>query len=96
MIATRAEGEKRTLSADRFAEIERLYHEASTRPKTERPAFLDQACGEDEVLRHEVESLLSLPTDTLIGRLVAVDEAAGERLIGELTPDHTRSSSLPV
>ena len=34
------------------------------------------------------------PSYTLIGRLVAVDEAGGERLLGEYTLHHTRSRSL--
>jgi serine/threonine protein kinase len=65
------------LSADRFAEIERLYHEATLRRPEERAAFLDQACGGDDALRHEVESLLSLPTDAgeFLSR-TALEEAA--------------------
>ncbi len=69
--------ERRTLSADRFAEVERLYHEATLRRPEERAAFLDQACGGDDALRHEVESLLSLPTDAgeFLSR-TALEEAA--------------------
>jgi hypothetical protein len=51
------------VSADRFAEVERLYHEATLRRPEQRAAFLDEVCGVDDALRHEVESLLSLPTD---------------------------------
>ncbi len=65
------------MSADRFAEVERLYHGAMRRPPEERAAFLDQACGGDDALRHEVESLLSLPADTdgFLSR-TALEEAA--------------------
>ena len=65
------------MSADRFAEVERLYHEATLRRPEERAAFLDQACGGDEALRHEVESLLSLQTDggQFLSR-TALEEAA--------------------
>ena len=35
------------------------------------------------------------PSYTLIARLVAVDEAGGERPLGEYTLHHTRSRSLP-
>src|SRR6187402_247005 len=51
------------MSADRFAEVERLYHEAAKRPPAERAVFLDEACGADDTLRREVESLLALQTD---------------------------------
>ena len=37
-----------------------LYHDALTRPPDERSAFLTEACGDDETLRAEVESLLRL------------------------------------
>ena len=47
------------MSADRFAEIERLYHLAATRPLQERAAFLDEACGGDDTLRREVEDALA-------------------------------------
>ena len=66
------------MSADRFAEVERLYHEAMLRPPEERAAFLDEACGGDDDLRQEVESLLSLPTGAgeFLSR-TALEEAAG-------------------
>jgi serine/threonine protein kinase/WD40 repeat protein len=65
------------VSADRFAEVERLYHEASIRRPEERAAFLDQACGGDDALRRDVESLLSFQTDAdeFLSR-PAVEEAA--------------------
>ena len=47
------------MSADRFTEIERLYHEARTRPLQERATFLDKECGGDDALRREVGSLLA-------------------------------------
>lgn len=37
----------------------------------------------------------ALPTSTMIARLVAVDEAGGERLLGEYTFNHTRSLPGP-
>jgi len=36
-----------------------LYHSAAGLATAERPAFLDEACGGDEALRREVESLLA-------------------------------------
>ena len=37
---------------------ERIFHEALRRPADHRAAFLNEACGEDEVLRKSVEVLL--------------------------------------
>ena len=42
----------------RWAEIERLYHAALPRTAGDRAAFLEDACGTDQELRREVESLL--------------------------------------
>jgi hypothetical protein len=42
---------------DRRNPISDLYHAALARPAGERTAFLMEACGGDEGLRQEVESL---------------------------------------
>ena len=42
--------------------VKRLHQEALERDVSERSAFLDTACGGDEALRHEVESLLAYDT----------------------------------
>ena len=47
------------MDAERWRRIEYLYHLALEREEEQRPAFLEQACGGDESLRREVESLLS-------------------------------------
>jgi serine/threonine protein kinase len=44
---------------DRDGDLERICHAALERPPAERDAFLTEACGGDEALRHEVESLLA-------------------------------------
>src|SRR4030095_14732745 len=46
------------MKPERYTQIEELYHAALGHKPEERAAFLDQSCGEDEVLRAEVESLL--------------------------------------
>src|SRR5262245_53891642 len=43
---------------NRWQQIEDVYHAALERDETERRSFLDEACGGDEELREEVESLL--------------------------------------
>ena len=48
-----------TMTADRWSMIERLYHEALDQKAEDRAVFLNQACGRDDALRHEVESLLA-------------------------------------
>jgi len=50
------------MDPDHLEQIERLYHSALEYPKSERPAFLKQACGGDEALCREVESLLECHT----------------------------------
>ena len=43
---------------DDSKKIEELYHQALSRPKEERAAFLAEACGGDEALRQELQSML--------------------------------------
>jgi serine/threonine protein kinase/Tol biopolymer transport system component len=47
------------MTADRWQRVERLYHDALARGEGERVTFLRDACGDDETLRREVESLLA-------------------------------------
>jgi eukaryotic-like serine/threonine-protein kinase len=42
-----------------WPKVEELYHAALAKDAAEREAFLDQACGGDEELRREVQSLLA-------------------------------------
>jgi eukaryotic-like serine/threonine-protein kinase len=44
---------------EKWRQIESLYHTARERPPQERARFLEDACGSDEALRGEVESLLA-------------------------------------
>jgi eukaryotic-like serine/threonine-protein kinase len=43
---------------ERWRQIERLYHAALDQTPERRPAFLEEACGDDDELLREVESLL--------------------------------------
>ena len=62
--------------------ISDLYHEALARAPEERDAFLMEACGGDEALRNEVESLLAFepPSARFLERPAAgvAADAAGE------------------
>ncbi len=44
---------------ERWHEIENLYHSACERKPEERRSYLERACGGDETLLREVESLLA-------------------------------------
>ena len=46
------------LAPDQWQRIEQLFQAALELESGKRAAFLDQACDSDDVLRHEVESLL--------------------------------------
>jgi tetratricopeptide (TPR) repeat protein len=51
-------GEK-AMNAERLQQVEQLFHAALEREASRRADFLREACGVDEALRHEVETLLS-------------------------------------
>ena len=46
------------MQAERWREVEQLFHGACEQAPEQRRAYLDSACGGDEALRKEVESLL--------------------------------------
>ncbi len=47
------------MTSDRWQQIEQLYHSALEREETQRATFLKEACGGDDALWQEVESLLA-------------------------------------
>ena len=70
-------------SAERHAEIRRLFLSLSTRPEKEHARLLDEACGSDVELRKEVEELLAYHTrrplswqaaDVALNRVPASDD----------------------
>jgi eukaryotic-like serine/threonine-protein kinase len=46
------------MTPERWQQIKELYHSTVEREPSERATFLDEACGDDEEIRREVESLL--------------------------------------
>lgn len=86
------------MHADRWELIEQLCQEALDRPKEQQEVFLELACGQDQELRREVESLLAhrwqaenfieAPAMELAARAVAADQhgstAGTSRQIGRL------------
>ena len=47
------------MTAGFFEAVERIFHEARRLDSSDRPEYLQRACGDDPALRREVESLLS-------------------------------------
>jgi serine/threonine-protein kinase len=47
------------MQTDRWQRIEQLYHAALEHPASQRGAFLERACGEDQALRSDVERLIA-------------------------------------
>jgi serine/threonine protein kinase len=50
---------KADMDAERAQRLEQLYHAALEHPESERSAFLKSACGRDDALLKEIESLLA-------------------------------------
>jgi predicted Ser/Thr protein kinase len=61
------------MNAERWREVDRLYHSALEREPGERAAFLAQACQGDEQLRRELDELLAQdsPSDDILERPAA-------------------------
>ena len=71
--------------ADRWAVVERIYHEAVERPVADRPAFLESACAGDVALRRELDSLLATDGASFL------DQSALDVAAREMTPPITVS-----
>src|SRR5215831_4860965 len=68
-----------SLELERWSRIDKLFHSALEREPAARTAFLAEACGDDDSLRTEVESLLA--ADGKVGNFLECRaEAVGEGL----------------
>ena len=47
------------MTRERWEQVSRVFAAALAQPATDRSAFLSRVCGNDEELRHEVETLLA-------------------------------------
>jgi serine/threonine protein kinase/Flp pilus assembly protein TadD len=47
------------MEPDRWRQVEELYHAALEKDESQRTAFLREVCGDDKMLRNEIESLLA-------------------------------------
>jgi serine/threonine protein kinase len=88
------------MQAERWQQIERLFHSALQRAPADRAALLAEACAGDEALRREVESLLAEHArDASLLETAAADLAADwaqdqEQTAREQTLGHFRILSL--
>jgi hypothetical protein len=76
------------MTPDRWKDVERLYHAAQAEAPEARPAFLAKACGGDEKLQQEVQSLLGHAAGT--GVLDRIHDQVSER---RNDPTRTRARS---
>jgi WD40 repeat protein/serine/threonine protein kinase len=83
LATARDEKVRPAMSDQDWQKVEQLLHEALTLAEEQRAAFLDEACGPDEGLRAELESLL------LVGDEMSVDYLKSP-LSGELARDLER------
>src|SRR5262245_48862518 len=85
VLSAHAGRRTRRMTSDRWRRIEQLYEAALQRAASERGAFLESACGGDEVLRREVE------------RLITANDAAGDFLgspAWDVAPNGLAATSL--
>lgn len=81
LVAPRNGGETRLVmsTAGDWQRIEQLFHAALEMEPTARPEFLQQSCGTDAHLRHEVESLLASADQTIGFAREAVQQVAQQQ-----------------
>src|SRR5579871_245331 len=75
------------LSPDRWQIVERLFHEALTRPPAERGSFIESSCSGDPEIRSELESLLAADVDSRsrasIAPAIAADWSSSASIVGD-------------
>jgi serine/threonine protein kinase/Tol biopolymer transport system component len=84
------------MTPERWREIERLYYAALDRDAVERTAFLNEACGSDEALRREVESLFVYQTkakDFIEAPATTVHLGLLSRVLAPVRAQHESSAS---
>lgn len=52
------------MTPERWRQVEELFHSALVRPAEERAVFLNEACGSDQLLRAEIDSLFAAHENT--------------------------------
>lgn len=92
------------MTHERHRQLSKLYHDALELEPAQRSAFLDDACGVDEALRREVESLIAshqqvegfikAPAINVAEDLSNQAEAQTQLLPTFLSPNHSFSGLL--
>src|SRR5262245_17796423 len=70
------------MTPERWQQIEQVFHQALSLPPNQRPAFLDQACGGDAEMRHEVELMIEAEDDTDFLKIPAAAKVTAEPVAG--------------
>lgn len=83
------------MDPSRWRKIEDLFHKASARPANERAAFLADACGDDEDLRRQIESLLATRA-TADGLFAEPALAFAARAVGDADPPILSGRTLGI
>jgi serine/threonine protein kinase len=83
------------VKAQRHQRVMELFHDALSKDRNQRERFLREACGADDRLRAEVESLLSnhQSRTILIRRAGSTDASTGQALLVTHSPARGRSFS---
>jgi eukaryotic-like serine/threonine-protein kinase len=74
------------MTPERWQQVSQIYHAALARDAQQRDAFVREACGSDEALRHEVTSLLTQP--------VSAENFLGEPAVAAPLVDNSGASIL--
>src|SRR5215510_4777690 len=79
------------MDANRWKQIKEVYDRALDLSRDERESFLAEACGNDDNLRHEVESLLAAHDDAgAFLQSPAVEVAAHEIVADDVSSSATQ------
>ena len=65
-------------------------------PVSQAPRVGCHCSGGSVIFQQPIGYAKAAPSETMIARLVAVDESHGERLFGEYTFNHTRTITGPA
>ena len=83
------------MTPERWARVDRLYHEALTLDPSERETFLADACAGDDRLRSEIESLLAHDGGAAFLSTPAVANEIGEGIrIGQTLGSYVISARI--
>src|SRR5262245_1234390 len=83
------------MTPERFRQIDKLFESALERQPSQQASFLDQACGGDEALRREVESLLAHEREARSFIEMPAIEMAAKGVAEGMAADSNLSTVIP-